>query len=81
MPGGVGGQRCEPLPTRLVKKTIKAGKVQRTGILQISGAYISVLCTFCMRWILFTTNINGALHLKSACIILPIQNVIEPDLM
>jgi len=48
----------------VVKKTIKAGKVQRTGILQISVVNISVRCTFCLGWILFTTTINGALHLE-----------------
>ena len=43
---------------------IKAGKVQRTEIIQIIGAYISVLRTFCVSYIIYTTNINGALHLK-----------------
>jgi len=38
--------------------------MQRTVILQISGESISVLCTFCVRWIQFTTTINGALHLE-----------------
>ena len=38
MPGGVGGQRREPLPTRLADKCFsQRSKVQRTGILLLNN--------------------------------------------
>ncbi len=52
--------------------------MRRTEILQIIGAYISVLCTFCVYCIIYATNINGALHLKMLASLLPKQNIIEP---
>ncbi len=62
----------------VVKKSIKAGKVHRTGILKLLNTYIPVLCTSYVICILLATNINGALHLKKTCFVLLISNVIEP---
>jgi hypothetical protein len=34
----------------VVKKSINAGKVHRTGILKLMHAYIPVLCTSCLNY-------------------------------
>ena len=52
--------------------------MQRTAILKIIGAYISVLRTFFVYFIIYTTNINGALHLEMLASLFPKQNIIEP---
>lgn len=60
----VGKAAEPPRVLGVVKKLIKAGKVQGTEIIQIIAANVPVLRTFCVSCIINTTNINGALYLK-----------------
>ena len=53
----------------VVKYSINAVKVHRTGILKLLNIYIPVLCTSCANCNLYATNINGALHLKRVCFV------------
>jgi len=42
-------QSRHPPAGGVVKKSIKAGKVHRTGILKLMNSYILVLCTSCVN--------------------------------
>ncbi len=43
------------------------------------GIYISVRCTSCIHWIIFSTNINGALQLKMTSIFYQYQKHYRTD--
>jgi hypothetical protein len=64
MPGGVGGQRCEPLPTRLASKIerINVGAEHRN--IERIGDNIPVLCTLIASYRLFCYKYSAALSLS-----------------